>query len=144
MQKTLSQVLAQNVIIHCSVDHIQDTHRKASEQKIQLSRLCVHRKSAHKQRSHLKATKRTMLFSLNRYSASSGCFRICSEFQVYLGYIITNKLNDDKDIAREVRNMFARTNILFRRFHGCSFIKLKVLLFKSYVVCILCCSAEDV
>ena len=53
----------------------------------------------------------------------------------YIGHIITNKLNDDEAIAREVRNMFVRTNILFRRFHGCSF-KVKVLLFKSYVVCL--------
>ena len=49
--------------------------------------------------------------------------------------IVTNKLNDDDDdIAREVRNIFVRTNILFRRSHKCSF-KVKVLLFKSYVVC---------
>jgi len=34
---------------------------------------------------------------------------------------------------REVRNMFVRTNILFRRFHKCS-IKVKTLLFKSYVI----------
>ena len=49
---------------------------------------------------------------------------------------LRSKLNDDEDIAREVRNVFVRTIILiFRRFHGCSF-KVKVLLFKSYVVCL--------
>ena len=51
----------------------------------------------------------------------------------YLGHIITNKLSDDDDIMREVRNMFVGTNILFRRFHKCS-ITVKILLFKSYVI----------
>ena len=33
---------------------------------------------------------------------------------MYLGHLISdkNKLNDDQDIAREVRNMFVSTNIL--------------------------------
>ena len=56
----------------------------------------------------------------------------CVQSFKYLGHKITNKLNDDEDIAREVRNMFVKTTILFRRFHGCSY-KVKVLLFKSCV-----------
>ena len=36
---------------------------------------------------------------------------------------------------REVTNMFVRTNTLFRRFHKCS-IKVKIMLFKSYVICL--------
>jgi len=47
---------------------------------------------------------------------------------------ITNNLADD-DTARIMKNMFVRTNTLFRRFRGCSF-KVKVLIFKSYVVCL--------
>ena len=38
-----------------------------------------------------------------------------TEFK-YLGHLITNDESDDKDILREVRAMFTRTNILARRF----------------------------
>ena len=38
----------------------------------------------------------------------------------YLGHIITNGLTDDEDIGREIKNMFARTNILMRKFSKCS------------------------
>ena len=64
----------------------------------------------------------------------------------YLGHIITKKsTDDDDDIMREVRNMFVRTNILFRRFHKCS-TRVKILLFKSYVIrmFIRCCFVEEV
>ena len=42
----------------------------------------------------------------------------------YLGHIITNKLNDDEDIAREVRNMFVRTISYFEDFMDV-YVKLK-------------------
>ena len=42
-----------------------------------------------------------------------------TEFK-YLGHLITNDECDDKDILREVRAMFTRTNILARRFKLCS------------------------
>ena len=38
----------------------------------------------------------------------------------YLGHVISNSVNDDEDIQREIRNMFIRTNILVRRFSKCS------------------------
>ena len=42
-----------------------------------------------------------------------------SEFR-YLGHIINNRLTDDDDINREIRNMFTRTNVLLRCFSKCS------------------------
>ena len=52
----------------------------------------------------------------------------------YLGHIINNKLNDNDDINREIRNTFARTNTLLRKFSKCS-PKVKTVLFKSFCVC---------
>jgi len=38
----------------------------------------------------------------------------------YLGHIVQNNECDDDDIAREIQNLFVRTNILKRMFHnGC-------------------------
>jgi len=41
--------------------------------------------------------------------------------------IITNNERDDKDVLREVRAMFTRTNILARRFSLCS-VSVKIIL----------------
>jgi len=54
-----------------------------------------------------------------------------SEFR-YLGHIINNRLTDDDDINREIRNMFTRTNVLLRRFSIKSSVSVKITLFKSY------------
>ena len=54
----------------------------------------------------------------------------------YLGHVITNDCSDDKDIQREVRSMFFRTNLLVSRFSRCS-TAVKVALFKAYqFVCV--------
>ena len=56
-----------------------------------------------------------------------------TEFK-YLGHLITNDECDDKDILREVRAMFTRTNILARRFSLCSLpVKLFCLEYFVYV-----------
>lgn len=52
----------------------------------------------------------------------------------YLGHIINSKGSDDRDIQREIRNMFIRTNVLRRKFASCSF-NVKNILFKSYCMC---------
>jgi hypothetical protein len=57
-----------------------------------------------------------------------------TEFR-YLGHMISNDLTDDKDILREVRNMFYRTNLLVRRFSRCS-ADVKIVLFKAYCMCL--------
>ena len=57
-----------------------------------------------------------------------------SEFR-YLGHIITVTLTDDNDINREIRNLYARTNTLIRRFGRCSH-AVKRLLFSTYCTCL--------
>ena len=52
----------------------------------------------------------------------------------YLGHFITNDMYDDKDIQRELQNMFIRTKVLIRRFHKCS-LSVKIVLFKTYCLC---------
>ena len=56
-----------------------------------------------------------------------------TEFK-YLGHVITCSLSDDKDLQREMRNMYIRTNTLRCRFGKCSK-KVKVRLFRSYCLC---------
>jgi len=56
-----------------------------------------------------------------------------SEFK-YLGHIISNNMSDEKDIIREIRNLFFRTNLLARRFAACSF-GVKIALFRSFCLC---------
>ena len=52
----------------------------------------------------------------------------------YLGHIVQNNKCDDNDIARKIRNLFVRTNILKRMFHKCS-LAVKLILFKCYCMC---------
>ena len=37
----------------------------------------------------------------------------------YLGHVIDNKLVDDKDISKELKSLFMRTNMWYRRFNRC-------------------------
>ena len=37
-----------------------------------------------------------------------------------LAYILTNDLNVNQDISREIHNMFVRTNVIKRKFFNCS------------------------
>ena len=57
------------------------------------------------------------------------CIKYVESFK-YLG-----NRNDNDDIQREVRNLFMRTYMLFRRFINCSHI-VKIILFRSYCVCL--------
>ena len=49
----------------------------------------------------------------------------------YLGHMTDTQLLDDVDINRELKCLFARTNILTRRFAHCS-IHVKLRLFRTY------------
>ena len=49
----------------------------------------------------------------------------------YLGHFIENDLSDDRDINREIKSLYTRTNILIRRFSRCS-IGVKIKLFKMF------------
>ena len=67
------------------------------------------------------------------FSVGGKPLQFVTEFK-YLGHVITCTLSDDKDLHREMRNMYTRTNTLLRRFGKCSK-KVKVRLFRSYCVC---------
>ena len=49
----------------------------------------------------------------------------------YLGHIINNNLNDNKDIERQLRNFYGKSNMLLRTFGSCSY-AVKLQLFMSY------------
>ena len=52
-------------------------------------------------------------------------------FKSLLRSHITDTRCDDGDMQREIRNLFARTNILARRFTFCSAVDVKIALFKA-------------
>ena len=49
----------------------------------------------------------------------------------YLGHVITNNLSDNKDIHRQLRCFYGRSNMLLRTFGACWY-DVKLLLFMSY------------
>ena len=49
----------------------------------------------------------------------------------YLGHIINNNLNDNKDIERQLRNFYGKSNMLLRTFGSCSY-AVKLQLFMAY------------
>ena len=49
----------------------------------------------------------------------------------YLGHIISSNGKDDKDIVRQCQQLYARGNVLLRKFHMCS-MDVKVKLFNTY------------
>jgi len=62
---------------------------------------------------------------------------LISQFK-YLGHIISDNsdnLTNDEDIQRELKSMFVRTNVLFRKFSKCS-VAVKLVLFKSFCLCV--------
>ena len=56
-----------------------------------------------------------------------------SQFK-YLDHIIEHTFCDDSNVNMELRNLFARVNVLIRRFSYCS-TQVKLRLFKSYCLC---------
>jgi len=67
------------------------------------------------------------------FSVDGKPMQFVTEFK-YLGHVITCSLSHDKDLQREMRNMYIRTNTLLCRFGKCSK-KVKVRLFRSYCLC---------
>ena len=59
--------------------------------------------------------------------------------QKYLGIYITDTLEDDKDMIRQMKGIFARGNTLIKRFSQCSE-EVKVKLFKAYCSSFYCMS----
>jgi len=51
----------------------------------------------------------------------------------YLGHAIDNKLVDDKDINKELKSLFMRTNMLYKCLNRCN-VQVKVRLFQSFCI----------
>ena len=61
------------------------------------------------------------------------------EKETYLGYIINADMSDDDDhISKEIRNIYARGNMLIRNFKLCT-TGVKITLFKTYCSSLYCC-----
>jgi hypothetical protein len=58
--------------------------------------------------------------------------------ETYLGYILNNEALDDDHILKEMRNLFARGNMLIRNFRHCSE-EVKISLYKTFCSNIYCC-----
>lgn len=56
----------------------------------------------------------------------------------YLGYILNDDMRDDDHIIKEMRNVYARGNMLIRNFKHCTE-NVKVMLFKTYCSSLYCC-----
>ena len=80
-----------------------------------------------------KHTNKIVSKNFPLFKIGSSSIQYITQFK-YLGHVISNSVNDDGDIQREIRNMFIRTNILVRRFSKCSR-SVKTALFKSYCIC---------
>ena len=50
---------------------------------------------------------------------------------MYLGHFIDNNSNDNKDIERQLRNFYGKSNMLLRTFSSCLYV-VKLQLFMSY------------
>jgi len=70
--------------------------------------------------------------SFPAFTLSSCSLETVNQFK-YLGHIIDNSISDDKDISREIKTLFARTNVLGRRFKRCS-LAVKVRLFRTFCI----------
>ena len=55
----------------------------------------------------------------------------------YLGHVLSQKMSDDSDIKREIRNMYMRTNMLTQRFKRCS-TDVKIRIFRAYCIIYAC------
>jgi len=73
--------------------------------------------------------------SFPEFHLGDTCLKFVCTFR-YLGHIITNDQHDDNDIAREIRNLFVRTNILKKNFYKCS-MAVKRVLFRSHSLYVL-------
>ena len=49
----------------------------------------------------------------------------------YIGVLLSHDMKDDSDMSRHLRSFYARSNVIFRKFHHCS-ASIKVNLIKTY------------
>ena len=64
------------------------------------------------------------------------------EEEVYLGYVVRNDMCDDASINKLIRGIYARGNMIRRKFNECTE-EVKVQLFRSYCSSFYCCSVWD-
>ena len=76
-----------------------------------------------------KERSRNMSVSFPQFKLDDSYLEFVKCFK-YLGHMITDTLDDDFDIQREIRNLFTRTNTLARRFGKCS-THVKITLFQA-------------
>ena len=55
----------------------------------------------------------------------------------YLGFTYSSDQKDDKDLLRQMRMLYTKSNILLRLFYHCS-TDVKIALFRSYCTCFYC------
>ena len=55
----------------------------------------------------------------------------------YLGFTLSFDQKDDKDMLRQLRNLYTKSNQLLRLFHCCS-TDVKIALFRRYCTCFYC------
>ena len=58
---------------------------------------------------------------------------LCNLYHSLSIWVTSSPMSDDDDIQREIRSMYVRCNILFRRFHNSKLVNLK--LFQSFCLC---------
>lgn len=57
----------------------------------------------------------------------------------YLGHILTSSMSDVRDIDRQIRSIYCRSNILIKKFYRCSDL-MKCILFKTFCSNFYCCA----
>ena len=66
-----------------------------------------------------------------RYSPLNGDALEYVDNVKYLGVLLSHDMKDDADMSRHLRSFYARSNVIFRKFHHCS-ASIKVNLIKTY------------
>ena len=75
-------------------------------------------------------TKEDQKLNFPVFYLSGQILSVCNNCK-YLGHIINDKLEDDSDMLRQRRMLYAQANMLVRKFHFCSE-EVKVNLFRAY------------
>ena len=75
-------------------------------------------------------TKEDQRLNFPVFYLSGQILSVCNSCK-YLGHIINDKLEDDSDMLRQRRMLYAQANMLVRKFHFCSE-EVKVNLFRAY------------
>ena len=75
-------------------------------------------------------TRRDQALSFPSFYLSGQALSVCNSTK-YLGHIITDQMDDDEDMYRQRRVLYAQANMLIRKFHFCTD-DVKISLFRAY------------